>query len=229
MTDLEMRLQRLRSLNTKIVSQDPALAEERADLAPQATASAKLAVERDAGTEGKPKQEQGLLAEIQKESIILRRERPVLAIRDNRPELIFKDVADSAIWKQRLTDAADALDIAIRAAGRIELAGSEFNWIGTGWLVHPDVVVTNRHVAREFAERKAGRLVFKQGSNGPISASIDFLQEIDNPDELVFRLVKPLYIEEEAGPDVAFFEIELVSGETRLARPIPLATRPSAN
>ncbi|CUX71644.1 hypothetical protein CFBP5877_28115 (plasmid) [Agrobacterium tumefaciens] len=229
MTDLEMRLQRLRSLNRTIIAQDPALAEETADLAPKAIASAKLAVERDAGAEARPKKDRGFLAEIQKESIILRRERPVLAIRDNKPELVFKDLADSAIWKQRLTDAAGALDIAIRAAGRIELAGSEFDWIGTGWLVRPDVVVTNRHVAREFAERKANGLVFKQGSGGPITASVDFLEEIDNPDELVFRLVRPLYIEDEPGPDVAFFEIELASGEARLAHPIPLATRPSTS
>ena len=46
-----------------------------------------------------------------------------------------------------------------------------------------------------------------------MSANVDFLQEIDNPNQLVFKLVKPLHIEDEAGSDVAFFEIEMVSGD----------------
>src|SRR5262249_30088597 len=55
-------------------------------------------------------------------------------------------------------------------------------------------------------------------------ADVDFLQEIDNPNKLVFKLVRPLHIEEPPGPDVALFEIEMVSGDARLARPIDLAT-----
>lgn len=227
MTDLETRLQRLRTINATVGSQDRALAEERADLRPKVSASAKLTVERGTGPEAASKKDRSLLAEIQKESIILRRERPILAIRNNKTELVFRDQADSAIWKQRLADAAPLLDVAIRATGRIELSGGEFDWIGTGWLVRSDIVVTNRHVAREFAERNASGFVFRQGTNGPIGASVDFLEEIDNPEELVFRLVKPLYIEEEPGPDVAFFEIELVSGQTKLAHSIPLATKPA--
>src|SRR5215470_17412321 len=42
---------------------------------------------------------------------------------------------------------------------------------------------------------------------------LDFLQEIDNPERLVFKLVRPLHIEEPPGPDVSFFEIEMVSGD----------------
>jgi hypothetical protein len=46
-----------------------------------------------------------------------------------------------------------------------------------------------------------------------MSAGIDFLQEIDNPATLVFKLIKPLYIEEEPGPDLSFFEVEITSGK----------------
>ncbi|MBY3468671.1 hypothetical protein HFN80_32610 [Rhizobium laguerreae] len=226
MTDLETRLQRLRALNGTIGSQDRQLAEERADLAPKALASPELAVQRELNEGAVPKKDRALLAEISKESIILRRERPILAVRDNKAELVFKDQADSEIWKQRLTDAAPALDIAIRAAGRIELSGAEFDWVGTGWLVREDIIVTNRHVAEEFAEHNGGGFVFKQGTGGSMKARVDFLEEIDNPDELVFRLLKPLYIEEEQGPDVAFFQVELVSGDAKLADPITLAAKP---
>lgn len=226
MTDLETTLQRLRALNATIGSQDKQLAEERAALAPKTLASPKLAVQRELNEGAVPKKDRALLAEISKESIILRRERPILAIRDNKAELVFKDQADSEIWKQRLTDAAPALDVAIRAAGRIELSGAELDWVGTGWLVREDIIVTNRHVAEEFAEHNGSGFVFKQGLDGAIKARVDFLEEIDNPDELVFRLLKPLYIEEEPGPDVAFFQVELMSGDAKLAAPITLAAKP---
>jgi endonuclease G len=57
-----------------------------------------------------------------------------------------------------------------------------------------------------------------------MSASLDFLQEIDNPAKLVFNLVRPLHIEDAPGPDVSFFEIEMVSGDAKLAKPIDLAS-----
>jgi endonuclease G, mitochondrial len=62
------------------------------------------------------------------------------------------------------------------------------------------------------------------GLSEQMGADVDFLQEIDNPKKLIFKLVRPLHIEEPPGPDVAFFEVEMVSGDARLARPIELAT-----
>ena len=57
------------------------------------------------------------------------------------------------------------------------------------------------------------------------SADIDFLQEIDNPSPLVFKLVKPLHIEEAPGPDLSFFEVEITGGDPKLAAPIALAAK----
>ena len=61
-----------------------------------------------------------------------------------------------------------------------------------------------------------------------MSADIDFLQEIDNPAKLIFKLIKPLHIEEEPGPDLSFFEVEITSGNSKLAKPIDLATEIAA-
>ena len=102
--------------------------------------------------------------------------------------------------------------------------GLAFDWVGTGWLVAENIIVTNRHAANEFAARSEG-FAFKMGLNGQISADVDFLQEIDNSKRLVVKLLKPLHIEEPPGPDVAFFEIEIVSGNAKLAEPIDRATR----
>ena len=71
---------------------------------------------------------------------------------------------------------------------------------------------------------KVTALRSRSGLREQMDADVDFLQEIDNPNKLVFKLVRPLHIEEPPGPDVAFFEIEMVSGDARLAKRIDLAT-----
>ena len=162
------------------------------------------------------------------ESIILKRTRPVLAILNNDPVIKFDDPGDSEIWQARLTKAKPLLDSPIRAVGRIDLQGARLDWVGTGWLVAENILVTNRHVAREFATRKGDGYTFQIGLNGPMSADIDFLQEIDNPAKLIFKLIRPLHIEEEPGPDLSFFEVEVTSGNSKLAKPIDLATEIAA-
>ena len=206
------KLARLRRHNASVQQNDPKLAEESRDTGAEleafTAAPSPEAVEK----------------QIELESIVMRRQRPVLAIRDNVTKLIFIDEADSEIWGERLKKARPLLDRAIPAVGRIDLTGARLDWVGTGWLVAENIVVTNRHVANEFAARSEG-LAFKMGLNEQMSADVDFLQEIDNSKRLVFKLLKPLHIEEPPGPDVAFFEIEIVSGNAKLAEPIDLATR----
>lgn len=214
MSDLERKLARLRALNADIHGGDRRLAEESRDLA--APGGGLESMSRAGSTE----------AQIGLESISLRRTRPVLAIRQNDAQLVFLDPADSAIWKERLAKAKVFLDDAIRAVGRIELKGAGLDWVGTGWLVHDNILVTNRHVALEFAAHQGQGYSFKLGAAGKIAAGIDFLQEIDNPETLLFDIVKPLHIEEVPGADVAFFEVEPIRGNAKLAKPIALADRP---
>jgi endonuclease G len=208
-------LQRLRRFNEDVRSRDTQLAEESMELARAELTEAvtpRGALEDD----------------VELESIVMRTQRPVLAIRDNDAVLEFRDAGDSQVWKARLQAAKPFLHDAIRAVGRIELTGSPYDWIGTGWLVHDSVLVTNRHVANEFAMRKGEGFVFRMGDAGAIGATVDFLQEIDNAGRLVFKLVRPLFVQDEPGPDVAFFEVEINSGNDALAKPIPLAARPAA-
>jgi endonuclease G len=212
MSQLEEKLARLRNFNALVHRDDPELAEESADLGGSSTALESMSA-------GTPDESVGL------ESIILRRTRPVLAIRDNDTVLNFVDQADSEIWLARLKKAKPILDHAIHAVGRINLQGARLDWVGTGWLVASNILVTNRHVAREFATRKGDGYTFQTGLNGPMSADVDFLQEISNPAQLIFKLIRPLHIEEEPGPDLSFFEVEITSGNSSLAAPIDLAAR----
>jgi endonuclease G, mitochondrial len=212
----QTQLARLRRYNLSVRENDPKLAEEVRDLGYEGRGAEEALSPRAAD------EMLGL------ESIAMRTQRPVLTIRDNVTQLVFIDEADSKIWGERLTKARPLLDVAIPSVGRIDLTGAPLDWVGTGWLVAENIIVTNRHVAREFAERKDDGFSFKMGLTELMGGDLDFLQEIDNPERLVFKLVRPLHIEEPPGPDVSFFEIEMVSGDTRLANPIELATTISA-
>lgn len=213
MSTLQEKLVRLREFNALVRGTDAELAQESMDRVPGVELEGLDTGPHDIGEA------------VELESIVMRQQRPVLAIKENETQLEFVDQADSAIWKQRLLAAKPFLDDAIRAVGRIDLQGSRLDWVGTGWLVHDSILVTNRHVANEFAMRKGQGFSFRMGNDGQIGASVDFLQEIANPQSLVFKLVRPLHIEEEPGPDVSFFEVEVSAGDARLAKPIALASQ----
>lgn len=212
------RLERLRQFNQRVRERDPHLAEE-AMAGVKAKAKSKVILEGIAPGAA-PTDDLAL------ESIVMRTQRPVLAIRNNDAILEFEDVEDSKTWKDRLKAARPLLTGAIPAVGRIELMGSKYDWIGTGWLISESVLVTNRHVAEAFAMRKGQTFSFTIGMTGrTVEAAVDFLQELDNDQKLVFKLLRPLFVQQTPGPDVSFFEVDLTSGKSSLAKPITLATR----
>src|SRR5262249_37515134 len=103
-------LARLRLYNQSVRARDPQLAEESLD---------RGARNESVYTEGmRPETAE---AEIDLESIVMRRERPVLAVKNNAVELRFADGEDSRIWSDRLTQAVPHLTRTIPAIGRIDL------------------------------------------------------------------------------------------------------------
>ncbi|MET1085904.1 MAG: DNA/RNA non-specific endonuclease [Arthrobacter sp.] len=163
-------------------------------------------------------------SEFAQETIVLRTGRPVLAVVGDEAQLVFSD-PESSVWESRLRQASAHLAAAARAVGRIEVEGHSLAWLGTGWLVRPDIVVTNRHVAAEFGRSDGGSFVFKQGISGnPMEASIDFLEEIGSTRDRTFRLNRILHIEDPAGPDLAFIRVTPDRGSS-LATPIGLSAR----
>lgn len=165
---------------------------------------------------------------LMQESIILRRRRPVLAIQRGAAVLNFEDAQDVPLWKSRLEVAASILVGVIPSVGRIELSGHpDFSWVGTGWLVHPQFLVTNRHVAEIFSRGESGRFTMLPGLEGDMVASIDLLQEIGRDDKQVFQVKRTRYIEPRPGLDLAFLEVEQIAG--RVAEPIVLSGAPTKN
>ena len=143
----------------------------------------------------------------------------------------FED-PQSEVWRQRLNNARARLDAVIPAIGRINVRNHpDLDWVGTGWLVAPNIIVTNRHVAQEFAFRQAGAgspptFVFKKHPEGTtMRVHIDFLSEHQQEvDEAEFQIESVLHIADESGPDIAFLRLA-TSGPTDsvLSAPVPLS------
>jgi endonuclease G len=160
-------------------------------------------------------------------NIVLRVGRPVLAIVGGVARLEFND-SESDVWRERLQNSSERLRRAAQAVGRIDVTGMPpYTYVGTGWLVDKDLIVTNRHVARTFGRKAGGRFTFKQGSGSqPVKTSIDFLEEAGRRQRLEYPIVEIVHIESDAGPDFAVLRVD-ASKRRPIAPPIPLSTSPA--
>lgn len=205
-----------------LVANDRSLAEEVREKAAPLTAPRGVSRSARAGKEtGRPS--------MAVRTIVMRVGRPVLAVVDDAPELTFSD-SESEVWRARLAKAGPQLQRAARAVGRIEVVGHprQLKYVGTGWLVDTDVVLTNRHVAREFSRQDGRRFTFaRQIDETPMATSIDFLEEAGKTAHLEFRIVDILHVEPDEGPDVAFLRVDRTSDGKSLAPPISLARSPA--
>ncbi|MCX4539556.1 serine protease [Streptomyces sp. NBC_01565] len=69
----------------------------------------------------------------------------------------------------------DGIRESIARVGRVEVEGHPgLDWVGTAFLVGPDVVMTNRHVAAEFTRGDGAGWSFRQG----MSARLDLAEEL---------------------------------------------------
>jgi len=153
--------------------------------------------------------------------------RPVARIRDNRATTEFLGPTNPS-YAALIAASGPALNRIIPAVGRIELTHSELPWVGTAWLVAPNVLVTNRHVAREFARRRESGdgFVFSAGLDGltPIAVDVDFLEEEDRQDANEHPVTSVLWIAPAGEPDVALLQVARAPGGPPLPKPIPLAS-----
>jgi endonuclease G len=142
------------------------------------------------------------------EAIIERFTRPVYLVQDQTFVVPPDDFPDSDVIAKQLDDARGRLERTIPSAGRIDLRNHRLDWVGTGWMVGKDIVVTNRHVASEFARESDGGFAFRQNFNGStISATLDWFREFQRGTESRFRVQEVLWIEPEGSVDVAILRI----------------------
>ncbi|HEX6718238.1 MAG TPA: phospholipase D-like domain-containing protein [Pyrinomonadaceae bacterium] len=203
--------------------QDPALYQELQNKVGVPSTEAMEAATRDmvAAAALPPLTEPGALElseRLSLETIVRPLARPVLIIRDNQVTTEFLG-PDSDVWKSRIETAKPILDRIIPAVGRVEVTNNpDFTWLGTGWLVADDIIVTNRHVAQEFGRRGANGFTFRMGLNGgAMTSRLDFLEEDQRFNSLEYAVNSILFIAKSTEPDVAF--LRLVRPQT--SRPFP--------
>lgn len=145
-------------------------------------------------------------ADVALEAIILEELRPPYFIRQD------KIVIDGSY------DHVDAiranlpeLETATKSVGRVDLVNHlTHDFVGTGWLIWDGIAITNRHVARTFAETDwTGRFPFKVGVGGaPVSAELDLLRQSGTLGRRVVEVSSVLYIAGDREPDFAFLKVE---------------------
>jgi S1-C subfamily serine protease len=123
-------------------------------------------------------------------------------------------------WSGALESSRQEIEAVLGSVGRIELTGHpELDWVGTGWLASPRVVLTNRHVAETFARAGSSSWTFTPR----IRSRIDFAEEInsDAPREFDVTGIVGVYDRH----DLAALRVTQRSGTT-LPPTLPLAAEP---
>jgi hypothetical protein len=144
------------------------------------------------------------------EAIVMLTGRPAILIHDGR---FFHPPEE---W-MHLEDCRDAIERTLRSVGRIEVTGHpSYSWVGTGFLVARDVVMTNRHVAEVFCQmgqRRKWR--FKAGMAG----RIDYVEEVGAAESAEFAFRSVIGIHDEL--DMALFRVRVTS-DSGVTPPEPL-------
>ncbi|MEM1177083.1 MAG: serine protease [Acidobacteriota bacterium] len=155
-----------------------------------------------------------LADDFQAERIVRAFKRPSLLVAGNS----FESTA-SEVWSHTLETHRSAIETSLPAVGRIEVKNhSNLDWVGTGFLVAPDVLVTNRHVAREFARRHGSGFNWRRNHRGKlIQPRVDFREEHRQPEEEEFDIVEVLHLAPPNAPDMALLRLESPSSIAPLA------------
>ena len=148
------------------------------------------------------------------EAIVLLEGRPALPVQGG-------DFWDPPEEWQSLVPQRAAIRESITRVGRIDVTGHpDLDWIGTGFLVAADVVMTNRHVAVEFGRRDGDHWTFRSGR----SARIDLLEELGGSPALEFAVTEVIGVHEDDDVDLALLRVEATgSGDAPLPQPLQIA------
>ena len=147
------------------------------------------------------------------EAVVMPFKRPVIDVVNNK----MVDNQLTSNWKSLSADAdkKSIIETALLSIGRIDLPNHQLPYAGTGFVVGPDLLMANRHVASIFALGIGDRnLTFIPGQD----SKIDFLRELDNPAsdalEIVnIRMIHPYW-------DMALLQ---VSGLPKNRKPLKLS------
>ncbi len=156
------------------------------------------------------------------EAIIERFTRPVCLVQDSQISPPPDDFVDSDSVMTHVDTARAVVEPRIPSVGRIDLRNSAQSWAGTGWVVAPGVVATNRHVAALFARSEGDGFAYRTNFNGrQLRATMDWRREYNRGAESRFAVTEIIWIEPDGQFDVALLRIA-DSGEGGEAQPEPI-------
>jgi V8-like Glu-specific endopeptidase len=117
----------------------------------------------------------------------------------------------------------DNIQRTIQSVGRIEVTGHpELEWIGTGFLIAANVVMTNRHVAKEFCRQGArATWSFEPG----MTARIDYAEEVGVTRPREFKLTGVIGVHEKY--DLALLRASPRSARGKAPQPLTVSSDPS--
>ena len=135
---------------------------------------------------------------------------------NGRPSLLIQDgkIDQSGLlstWQNRLNPYLSKLqNDVIPSVGRIELLHHfTYDWVGTGWVIDDNILITNRHVAEIFARKQGRNFNFRRNFWGTqIEARIDFKEEYLRDEAREIEIEKILYVAPSRSdfPDLAFLQ-----------------------
>jgi V8-like Glu-specific endopeptidase len=142
---------------------------------------------------------------------IVREGRPALLIKENRIARDGVIIEAAREITNRILQAAPTVEPAIPLVGRIDVANypGSATYLGTGWLVDRNIVVTNRHVAELIARKNDGKYRFRTGRFGEdLIVTLDYRHEFGVDAMTVAPVVRVVWIEPDPRKaDIAFLEI----------------------
>jgi hypothetical protein len=151
-------------------------------------------------------------------AIILLEGRPAILIQDG-------DFGQPPEGWARLAEHRAPIREVIARSGRIEVHGHlNLDWLGTAFLVAPETLMTNRHVAQELCLRDGERWTFRPG----LTTRVDFLRELGSAAALEFEITEVIGIHERH--DLALLGVQSASADGRaLPDPLGVAASEPAN
>jgi hypothetical protein len=145
-----------------------------------------------------------------------------------RPAILIQDghfFPPPAEW-QNLEGQRDQIETTFKSVGRIEVFNHPtYEWVGTGFLVGENVIMTNRHVAEIFCKRGClGRWEIEP----EMTAKIDYVEELGSLASAEFSLSSVIGIHPTF--DMALFSAEPISSTgINPPQPLKISSRPPGN
>lgn len=142
-----------------------------------------------------------------------------------RPAILVQDghfFPASQPWTDVLEQHRVAIEAVFPRVGRVTVTGHpRLSWVGTAWLAAEQVLMTNRHVAAEFASNQGAQWSFMTG----MSAGVDYREPWPVAPPGTWPIVEIVGVHETF--DLALLRCDASSGPGFPATPLTIAAQPN--